>query len=48
MGISDLALGIELYRTALANNLGYGIEHPRKVPPRLRAAPKQRKEVTGA
>ena len=47
MGISDLALGIELYRTAAANNLGYGIEHPRKVPPRLRAAPKQ-KEVTGA
>jgi ornithine cyclodeaminase len=41
MGISDLALGIELYRMALAGNLGREMEHPRKIQPRLRASQKQ-------
>ena len=35
MGISDLALGIELYRKAVASNLGRPFDHPRRVPPRL-------------
>jgi alanine dehydrogenase len=35
MGISDLALGIELYRKAVASNLGRAFEHPKKMPPRL-------------
>jgi ornithine cyclodeaminase len=49
MGISDLALGIELYRMALVTGLGREIEHPRKVPPRLRAGqkPQKQKEMTG-
>ena len=37
MGISDLALGIELYRRAVAQGLGRKLDAPRKVPPRLRA-----------
>jgi ornithine cyclodeaminase len=37
MGISDLALGIELYRRAVAQGLGRKLEPPRKVSPRLRA-----------
>jgi ornithine cyclodeaminase len=41
MGISDLALGIELYRMAQAKGLGREMEHPRKVAPRLRAGQKQ-------
>jgi alanine dehydrogenase len=35
MGISDLALGIELYRKAVASNLGRAFDHPKKMPPRL-------------
>lgn len=44
MGISDLALGIELYSLALANHLGREMEHPRKVPPRLCAGQKQNRQ----
>ena len=36
MGISDLALGIELYRRARAEGLGRNLEHPEKAKPRLR------------
>jgi len=36
MGISDLALGIELYRRARAQNLGREFTHPQKALPRLR------------
>jgi alanine dehydrogenase len=36
MGISDLALGIELYRRARANGFGREFAHPQKVMPRLR------------
>jgi alanine dehydrogenase len=35
MGISDLALGIELYHKAISTGLGRQLEHPCKVPPRL-------------
>jgi ornithine cyclodeaminase len=38
MGISDLSLGIEIYRRAVAAGLGRAFEQPRKVAPRLRAA----------
>jgi ornithine cyclodeaminase len=37
MGVSDLALGIELYRKALEGGAGRDFPHPRKVSPRLRA-----------
>ena len=37
MGISDLALGIELYRKAREQGLGRSLPHPKKVAPRLRA-----------
>jgi len=37
MGISDLALGIELYRKAAAQGLGRSFPHPKKMAPRLRA-----------
>jgi len=37
MGVSDLALGVEIYRKALENGTGRGFSHPRKVPPRLSA-----------
>jgi ornithine cyclodeaminase/alanine dehydrogenase-like protein (mu-crystallin family) len=37
MGISDLSLGIELYRRALERGLGRGISHPQKASPKLRA-----------
>jgi ornithine cyclodeaminase len=37
MGISDLSLGIELYRRALAQNAGYDFAHPQRAKPRLRA-----------
>ena len=36
MGISDLALGIELYRKAHAEGLGREFAHPEKAAPRLR------------
>src|SRR3989441_7649847 len=36
MGISDLALGIELYRKARAEDLGREFAHPEKAAPRLR------------
>jgi alanine dehydrogenase len=36
VGISDLSLGIALYKRALASGLGYKIPHPQKVSPRLR------------
>ena len=35
MGISDLALGIELYRRATAAHLGRAFDPPQKMPPRL-------------
>lgn len=38
MGISDLALGIQLYQKARELGLGRELSHPRRVPPRLRAA----------
>ena len=37
MGISDLALGIELYRRARERGLGRSFPHAKKVAPRLRA-----------
>ena len=37
MGISDLAVGIEIYRRAIAQGAGRPIEHPKKTAPRLRA-----------
>ena len=37
MGISDLALGIELYQRASARGLGRSLPHPQKIAPRLRA-----------
>lgn len=37
MGISDLALGIELYQKALASKLGREFAHPQRIAPRLRA-----------
>jgi alanine dehydrogenase len=36
MGISDLALGIELYQRAVERGLGRSFAHPRKAAPRLR------------
>ncbi|HEX5082199.1 MAG TPA: ornithine cyclodeaminase family protein [Blastocatellia bacterium] len=36
MGISDLALGIELYRRARQRGLGRGLAHPQKAAPRWR------------
>lgn len=36
MGISDLALGIELYKKAVDSGLGRKLPHPQKVAPRLR------------
>jgi len=38
MGISDLALGMELYQKARELGLGRELSHPQRVPPRLRAA----------
>ena len=38
MGISDLALGIEVYRKATAEGLGREFAHPRRATPRLHAA----------
>ena len=38
MGISDLALGIELYRRARAKGLGREFAHPQRATPRLRVA----------
>ena len=38
MGISDLALGIEIYRQAVASDLGHAFPHPKKMPPRLRSS----------
>jgi ornithine cyclodeaminase len=37
MGISDLSLGIELYRKAVDSGLGHEFPHPQKMPPRLQA-----------
>jgi len=37
MGISDLSLGIELYRRAREKGLGREFPHPKKIAPRLRA-----------
>src|SRR5438270_233741 len=37
VGISDLALGMELYRQAVGRGIGRGFPQPRKVSPRLRA-----------
>src|SRR5262245_19061727 len=36
MGISDLALGIEIYHRAAGSGLGRGFAHPQKAAPRLR------------
>ena len=41
MGISDLALGIELYRRARADGLGREFAHPEKAAPRLRSEVRQ-------
>ena len=41
MGISDLALGMELYQKALVLKLGREFAHPERVAPRLRANRKQ-------
>jgi ornithine cyclodeaminase len=38
MGISDLSLGIEIYRRARAKGLGRAIPHPQRAKPRLKAA----------
>lgn len=38
MGISDLSLGIQLYKKAVERGLGKKLETPRKVQPRLRAS----------
>ncbi len=38
MGISDLSLGIELYRRACEQGVGREFPHPKKVAPRLRAS----------
>jgi alanine dehydrogenase len=38
MGISDLSLGIELYKKAVASGLGHKFPHPQKVSPRLRTS----------
>ncbi len=38
MGISDLSLGIELYRRAVSSGTGHEFAHPKKSAPRLRAA----------
>lgn len=46
MGISDLALGMEIYRRAVAAGLGHAFPHPRKVAPRL--TPQQHNRTTGA
>lgn len=46
MGISDLALGIEIYRRAVESGLGHPFPHPTKVAPRLSA--KQQNRTTGA
>jgi hypothetical protein len=45
MGISDLALGIELYRKAVASSLGRAFAHPQKMPPRLH---NKKQNFTGA
>lgn len=37
IGVSDLALGMEIYRRALEEGAGRSFPHPRKVSPRLRA-----------
>ena len=37
MGISDLALGVEIYRQAVASDLGHPFAHPKKIAPRLRS-----------
>jgi ornithine cyclodeaminase len=37
MGISDLALGIDIYRTALAQGRGHAFDPPKKASPRLYA-----------
>jgi alanine dehydrogenase len=39
MGISDLSLGIELYKKAIDSGLGHKFPHPQKVTPRLRSTP---------
>jgi ornithine cyclodeaminase/alanine dehydrogenase-like protein (mu-crystallin family) len=38
MGISDLSLGMEIYRKAVERGLGRRLETPGKVPPRLRVS----------
>ena len=37
MGISDLALGTEIYRQAVASDAGHPFSHPKKMAPRLRS-----------
>jgi ornithine cyclodeaminase len=39
MGVSDLALGIEVYRRAIASGAGRPIAHPERVQPRLHGSP---------
>ena len=45
MGVSDLALGIEIYRQAIASNLGHPFAHPKKMPPRLRRSSGQNQTI---
>lgn len=40
MGISDLSLGIEIYRTALARDLGHSLPRPQPIEPALRVSSK--------
>jgi len=45
MGVSDLALGIEIYRQAIASNLGHPFAHPKKMPPKLRRSSGQNQTI---
>lgn len=45
MGISDLALGMEIYRRALDEGLGSEFKHPERAMPRLRAKATRVEEV---
>ncbi len=47
VGISDLSLGIELYKKALDLGLGRKFPHPQKVAPRLRTAEPMKRHAGG-
>lgn len=52
MGLSDLALGVEVYRRAVAAGVGEAVPHPERVPPRLQVRAIRdeavRRETSGA